>query len=39
MVARKQVATIAEARALEMQLKRKKNPQIAIFLLESAYSG
>jgi len=39
LVARKQVATIAEARALEMQLKRKKNPQIATFLLQSAYSG
>ncbi len=34
LVAQKQVATIAKARALEMDLKRKKNPKMAIFLLQ-----
>jgi hypothetical protein len=32
-VAQKHVATIAAARALEIELRRKKNPQIAIFSL------
>jgi predicted GIY-YIG superfamily endonuclease len=39
LVARKQVATIAEAHALEMELKRKKNSRVAIFVLQSAPSG
>jgi len=36
LVARKQMATIGEARALEMELKRKKNPQVAVFVLQSS---
>jgi hypothetical protein len=30
------MATIGEARALEMELKRKKNPQVAVFVLQSS---
>jgi len=33
-VARKQVATLAEARKLELALKQKKNPKLAIYHLE-----
>jgi predicted GIY-YIG superfamily endonuclease len=32
-VAKKEVPTIAEARELERQLKRKKNPRVAIYVL------
>ena len=35
----KQVATMVEARALVMELKRKKNPKITIFVLQSTPSG
>ena len=38
LVAEREVATSAKARALEMKLKRKKNPQIAIFVLQSSTS-
>jgi predicted GIY-YIG superfamily endonuclease len=33
-VAKKEVATLAEARKIELALKRKKNPQIAIYHLQ-----
>jgi predicted GIY-YIG superfamily endonuclease len=33
LVAAKQLSSMSEARALETQLKRKKNPQLAIFAL------
>ncbi len=35
LVAKGEVANIEEARALERRLKRKKNPKVAIFLLQS----
>ena len=35
LTAAKEVPSMAEARALELQLKRKKNPQLAIFALNS----
>jgi putative endonuclease len=38
LVAARQLSTIAEARTLEFKLKRKKNPQVAVFLLESSCS-
>ncbi len=34
LVASLEVSTLAEARDLERQMKRKKNPQLALFLLE-----
>ncbi len=38
LVASRQLSTMAEARTLESQLKRKKNPQVAIFVLHSSSS-
>jgi predicted GIY-YIG superfamily endonuclease len=35
LVASLQVGSLAEARALEREMKRKKNPHLALFLLES----
>ena len=39
LVAKRQLLTMAEARALELQLKRKKNPQVAVFVLQSPLSN
>ncbi len=39
LVASREVNSITAARALEQQLKRKKNPHVAIFLLQSAHSS
>jgi putative endonuclease len=38
LVASKQLSTMAKARRLELQLKRKKNPQVAMFILQSSSS-
>jgi putative endonuclease len=38
LVASRQLSTMAKARALELQLKRKKNPQVAMFILQSSSS-
>ena len=38
LVASRQLLTMAEARALELKLKRKKNPQVAMFVLQSSPS-
>ena len=35
-IAEKRVSSMTEARALELQLKRKKNPQLAAFALRSS---
>jgi len=34
-----EIATLAEARALERELKRKKNPKLAIYLLRQRRTG
>ena len=39
LVASREVGSINTARALEQQLKRKKNPHVAIFLLQSVHSS
>jgi len=39
LVASRQLSAMAEARTLESQLKRKKNPQIAMFILQSTSSA
>jgi predicted GIY-YIG superfamily endonuclease len=36
LVANRQLLTMVEARALELQLKRKKNPEAAVFVLQSS---
>ena len=38
LVAERQISTMAEARARELKLKRKKNPKVAVFLLKSRAS-
>ena len=36
LIAEREVSNMTEARALELELKRKKNPQIALFLLKNS---
>ena len=36
LIAAKQIPSMADARAVERRLKRKKNPQLAVFLLQSS---
>jgi predicted GIY-YIG superfamily endonuclease len=36
LIAAKELPSVAEARNLEVTLKRKKNPQLALFLLQSS---
>jgi predicted GIY-YIG superfamily endonuclease len=35
LIAQTQISSMREARALEIELKRKKNPQVAVFILQS----